>query len=188
MYRCRYCGFKTTSSSGLSSHISQSPSCLDQIVAANQPATHPQKRPHSESPAPGLRSTPDNQFSETLLYSSLLGDQPSTKRTRVEDVEDDPIEIKMDIVYKDFEPPAGEPRQPKPANVHSHFERLREEQISTGQQPWAPFSSVEDWDYARWITESDLSQRGIDDMLKLDIVGKHFPSEGCKCHDSLKIS
>jgi hypothetical protein len=95
------------------------------------------------------------------------------KRVRVEDEEDNPTEITMDMVFEVFEPSAGEPCQPKPANVRSNFERLREEQNLLGKQPWAPFSSVEDWDYARWITESGLGQRQIDSMLKLDIVSKY---------------
>jgi len=88
--------------------------------------------------------------------------------------DEDPIEIKMDIVFEDFEPPAGEPRSKLP-NMRSDFESLREKQDLSGQQPWAPFSSVKDWDYGRWIMESGLSQRQIDSMLKLDIVSKYFP-------------
>jgi len=89
------------------------------------------------------------------------------KRARVEVEEDVPI--KMDNVFDDFEPPAGEP-QPKPPNTSNDFERLREGQQASGNQPWAPFSSVEDWDYARWILNSGLSQREIDNMLALDLV------------------
>jgi hypothetical protein len=100
-----------------------------------------------------------------------------------DDEEDDPINIKMDIQFEDFEPPAGEP-QLKLANMHSDFERLREEQKSSGQQPWAPFSSVEDWDYARWIMESGLGQQKIESMLKLDIVSKCFPPQDFEYHSS----
>lgn len=183
-YRCRYCGFKTTSSSGLSSHISQSPACLDRIVAANQPTSHPHKRPRS--PTPEVSAFLDGQPDEGPLYSTLLGDQPSTKRAHV-DTEDEPIEIKMDIVYEDFEPPAGEPH-PKPPDTRSDFEHLREKQHSLGEQPWAPFSSLEDWDYARWIMESGLSQRQIDGMLKLDIVSINSLQRGRESHGSPKPS
>jgi hypothetical protein len=166
-YRCCYCNFKGTSSSGLNSHIAQSAACLDRIVADNQP--HPQKRSHS--PIPGDSNFLDDQHDEEPLYSSLLGTQPPTKQARIE-VEDEPTEIKMDITYEDFEPPAGEPH-PTPLDLQSDFEHLRESQRSSGEQPWAPFSSVDEWDYARWIMESGLSQKKIEEMLKLDIVSRY---------------
>ena len=165
-YRCRYCGFKTKTSARLSSHISQSPTCFDKITANNQPSTNLRKR--HRSPTPGVGDHPDNQQADDqLLYSSLLMGQPSTKRARVDDEEDSPV--KMDNVFNEFEPPAGVP-QPKPPNTLNDFESLREGQQASGNEPWAPFSSVEDWDYARWIMNSGLSQRRIDSMLSLDLV------------------
>jgi len=162
-YRCRYCGFKTKTSARLSSHVSQSPTCLDKIIADNQPTANPHKR--DRSPTPGADGQPDDE----LLYSSLLQGQPSTKRARVE-VEED-IPVKMDNVFDKFEPPAGEPR-PKPLNTSNSFEHFRAGQEASGNEPWAPFSSVEDWDYARWIMNSSLSQREIDSMLALDLVSQ----------------
>lgn len=117
----------------------------------------------------------DDQPDDELLYSSLLKGQPSTKRTRME-VEED-IPVKMDTVFDEFDPPAGEPR-PRPPNMSSDFERLREDRQASGNQPWAPFSSVEDWDCARWIMSSSLSQNEIDSMLALELV-----SETCSFHE-----
>lgn len=77
----------------------------------------------------------------------------------------------MNCVFVDFKPPAGVP-QPKSANMLSDFERLRASRQASGGEPWAPFSSIDDWDYARWIVNSDLSQRQIDSMLALDLVSK----------------
>ena len=141
-YRCRYCGFKTTTSSRLSSHFSQSPVCLDKIVAANQPSSNIHKRPHS--PTPGGSGCLDDQPHDDLLYSSFLMGQPSAKRAHVE-VEDVPY--KMDTIFEEFTPPAGE-SQPKPPNALSNFEDLLADQQASGSEPWAPFSSMEDWDYA----------------------------------------
>lgn len=170
-YRCRYCGFKTKTSARLSSHISQSPACFDRIVTDNQPTANPLKRHHS--PTPGANDYPDDQpeLNDELLYSSLLGGEPTTKRARVEIEEDVPF--KMNTVFDEFSPPAGEPVA-KPANTSNNFERLREGQQSSGNQPWAPFSSIEDWDYARWIMNSDLSQKQIDAMLALDLVSRTY--------------
>lgn len=172
-YRCRYCGFKTKTSARLSSHIFQSSTCLDKIVADNQPTADLRKR--DRSPTPGDSGYPDDQQDDEPLYSSLLKGQPSTKRARVE-VEED-IPIKMANVFDEFEPPAGEPR-PNPPDTSNSFERFQASQQASGNEPWAPFSSIEDWDYARWITNSGLSQREIDNMLRLDLVSRIFSIAG----------
>ena len=169
-YRCRYCGFKTTTNARLSSHISQSSRCLESIIADNQPTATSHKR--HRSPTPGVsgyledQSQPNDEF----LYSSLLKGQPPMKKARVQDEEDKPFE--MDTVPDEFFPPAGESLRARTADESDGFERLQEYQRSSGDQPWAPFSSIEDWDYARWIMGSDLSQRQIDAMLALDLVSQ----------------
>lgn len=168
-YRCRYCGFKATSSGGLSSHVSQSSVCLDQIVADNRPPSHTQKRPFSPTLAASDFSI--DQPDEAPLYSSLLGGQRPAKQPRVEAETVEFPEIMTDVVFEDFKPTAGKP-QPKGPSLCSDFERLQQTQRLSGQEPWAPFSSVADWDYARWIMGSDLSQRAINDMLGLDLVSR----------------
>jgi hypothetical protein len=170
-YRCRYCTFKTTTGARLSSHISQSPRCLNGIIADNQPISTSQKRNHSPTPPGASGHDLDNQLppDDEPPYSSLLKGQPSTKRARVESED---IPFKKNTVIDEFDPPAGVSRA-RPVNVSNDFEHLRENQQLSGSQPWAPFSSIEDWDYARWIMSSDLSQRQIDSMLALDLVSKH---------------
>lgn len=172
-YQCRYCGFRTKTSARLSSHISQSPTCLNKIIADNQPTTNLHKR--DRSPTPGDSRNPDDQ-PDDLLYTSLLKGQPSTKRARVE-VEED-IPIKMDNVFDEFKPPAGEPR-PRPPNTSNSFERLQAGQHASGNEPWAPFSSIDDWDYARWVMSSGLSQREVDSMLALELVSKKCSVGAC---------
>lgn len=81
------------------------------------------------------------------------------------------IPVKLNRVYTEFKPPTGEPRS-RTSNVSNDFECLQENQHASGGGPWTPFSSIEDWDYARWIVESDLSQRQIDEMLALDLVSE----------------
>lgn len=116
-------------------------------------------------------STFDTSHDEAPLYSSFLEEPPTSKRARVDADEDDPAEIKIDLVFEDFTPPAGEPCR-NGADASSDFQRLKDEQTWAGKEPWSPFSSVADWDYARWIMESDLSQQKINSMLKLDIVSE----------------
>jgi hypothetical protein len=169
-YRCHYCTFKTTTAARLSSHISQSPKCLNGIIADNQPILNPQKRHRSPTP-PGVSGSPDDQPqpNDEPPYSSLL--RGHTKRARVEVEEDAPFKFKTDTVFDEFDPPAGVPRA-RPVNMSNEFEHLRQNQRLSGSQPWTPFSLIEDWDYARWIMNSDLSQRQIDEMLALDFVSK----------------
>jgi hypothetical protein len=167
-YRCHCCGFKTQTSARLNSHISQSPLCLEEVVAANRPKSNPRKRHRSESPPDTGDPTNNHPANEDLLYSSLLKGQPFAKRAHVEVEEDTPIGMR--IVFDEFEPAAGMP-QPEPVTkTLNDFEHLQEHQRALGSEPWAPFSSVEDWDYARWITNSDLSQKQIDAMLALELV------------------
>jgi hypothetical protein len=88
----------------------------------------------------------------------------------VEAEEDAPFS--MNIVFDEFNPPTGVPGT-KSENMTNDFEHLQQKQKSLGDQPWAPFTSIEDWDYARWIVEdSDLSQKQIDAMLALDLVSR----------------
>ena len=168
-YWCRYCGFKTTTSAQLNSHISQSPTCLDRIIADNQPTSDLHKRHHLPTPEASSYHNDQPQPDNELLYSSLLKGQPPTKRAQVE-VDDTPF--KMNTVFNEFDPPAGEPRV-TPINISSDFEQLQETQQISENQPWAPFPSIQDWDYAYWIMmESDLSQKQINAMLALDLVSE----------------
>ena len=172
-YRCAHCGFKTKTSARLSSHVSQSPICLGRFVTVNQLSTNSCKQYCSESPMPGSSNNHEQQHQvndepveSNPLYSSLLGNLHPAKQTHVEE-EDTPIMTKN--VFDEFKPPAGEPLQ-KPPNMSNDFEYLQESQWTSGDKPWAPFSSIEEWDYARWIMNSGLSQRQIDAMLALDCV------------------
>ena len=94
--------------------------------------------------------------------------QPSAKWAHVE-VGD--IPYKMDTIFEEFMPPAGESRL-KPPNASSNFKDLLADQQASESEPWAPFSSMEDWDYAQWIMNSGLSQRQIDSMLALDLMSE----------------
>ena len=169
-HRCSGCRFKAKTKAGLNSHVSQSPECLEKIIAANRPSTDLRKRQRSKSPVPGDSDHPDTgPLNDDGLYSLLLEGQPFSKRARVESEEDSPI--KTNSVFSEFEPPAGMPQQ-RPPGMSNNFERLQTSQQASGHEPWAPFSSIEDWDYARWIMNSDLSQRQIDAMLNLDLVSE----------------
>ncbi|KAH9856106.1 hypothetical protein C2E23DRAFT_722345, partial [Lenzites betulinus] len=57
------------------------------------------------------------------------------------------------------------------------FERILAEQQAQGQSPWNPFEDLEEWDLARWMVTSGLTQASIDKFLKLNITrGRTKPS------------
>jgi hypothetical protein len=51
------------------------------------------------------------------------------------------------------------------------FEKLRLDQVSFGENEWAPFASAEEWDLSRWLL-TNTSQNAIDQFLKLPIVSQ----------------
>ncbi|KAI0727055.1 hypothetical protein C8Q72DRAFT_756159, partial [Fomitopsis betulina] len=57
-------------------------------------------------------------------------------------------------------------------------------QRSHGLDPWAPFASREEWELARWIHKSNLSQRATDEFLKGSMMRSTFPSQYHNFHDN----
>lgn len=53
------------------------------------------------------------------------------------------------------------------------FEKNSEQQRKDNEVPWALFESVEEWELAKWLLTSGLSQRAVDDFLRLRIVSTH---------------
>ncbi|KAF7333704.1 hypothetical protein MVEN_02326700 [Mycena venus] len=52
----------------------------------------------------------------------------------------------------------------------TQFEKLQHKQKTAGRQPWHPFESEDEWELARWLMTSGLSQSKIDEHLKLKVV------------------
>ncbi|KDQ12077.1 hypothetical protein BOTBODRAFT_176838 [Botryobasidium botryosum FD-172 SS1] len=50
------------------------------------------------------------------------------------------------------------------------FERRYKKQTEAGEKPWAPFASAAEAEYANWLVSSGMSQKEIDNHLKLAIV------------------
>ncbi|KAJ2975809.1 hypothetical protein NUW54_g11669 [Trametes sanguinea] len=51
------------------------------------------------------------------------------------------------------------------------------EQRAAGDQPWAPFKDLDEWELAQWLVTSGLSQTAIEQYLKLNITkGRTQPS------------
>ncbi|OCH87280.1 hypothetical protein OBBRIDRAFT_691715, partial [Obba rivulosa] len=50
------------------------------------------------------------------------------------------------------------------------FERLKQKKDEKNEPPWAPFESQDEWRLAQWLLSSGLTQKAIDDFLKLHIT------------------
>ncbi|KAI0354675.1 hypothetical protein OH77DRAFT_1383278, partial [Trametes cingulata] len=95
-------------------------------------------------------------------------DSPPSKRVRIEEVEDDePGGLPRRPWIEDFPRAAGVSL----AHAETAFEKLRrvgeEREDGSARGPWYPFQSKEEWEVARWLLTSGLTQEGIDQYLKL---------------------
>ena len=114
---------------------------------------------HPISPTTSER-TSDEQFQSTKSIN---------KHVRVEDVDD---EEAVGTPPRDgrwaetFPTPAG---TIKGRGLPS-FERHRRTQEAEGDLPWAPFESKDDWELARWLVKSGVSQNKMNEFLKLGMV------------------
>ncbi|KAJ3718126.1 hypothetical protein DFJ43DRAFT_1005854 [Lentinula guzmanii] len=96
----------------------------------------------------------------------MFSSRHSTPAATVEEIEDDPT---SDYVYAMSYPgPAG-----MPLNDHcspTQFEAIRQKQTEKALPPWTPFQSEKEWELARWLMSSGISQQRIDEFCKLEVV------------------
>jgi hypothetical protein len=118
----------------------------------------------------GIDETPsaDPPYMEDSPVGSPVAAEPTPttrKRPRatVEEVEDEDERFVEDFP-DDLH--AGEPLE----QCKTFFENLREEQKAAGNAPWYPFESEDEWELARWLMTSGLSQKKTDAYLKLNAV------------------
>ncbi|KAF7798192.1 hypothetical protein EIP86_009409 [Pleurotus ostreatoroseus] len=190
MPRCFFCKAWKPTKQGLRSHISQSPEC-HRAFNSRFCAQAPLEATSSDTPtSPNNTSTDDTLTnsmpielesivqdtapqliaSESSMQEELTPDdpEPTSKRARVEEVED--------------EEPGGLPRDPfwlrdreagrRLREGVTLFEALRQRRCADGDgdNTYAPFADKAEWELARWLLRSGLSQADIDKYLKLDIT------------------
>ncbi|GBE86978.1 hypothetical protein SCP_1002230 [Sparassis crispa] len=131
---------------------------------------------HSPSPPPVFdppcepdTCLPVDAVEELRSHPLPTTDDPrSSKRARVDDVEDE-------------NDARGLPRRPwtedYPGDVgtvssvgETMFESIQRCKVRSGEHDWAPFDCEEEWELARWLMTSGLSQMAIDDYLDLNIT------------------
>jgi hypothetical protein len=182
--RCKIClkGFDTLR--GLRAHVSQTTRCryrLCELAAQSGTPAMPAVGPMSlnlEQDQEMADLDPDDIFHPADLAPPAFHHSPAPKanhhplpkraRTMPEQVENatDPGD-KAQRWVEDF--PGGMAGTPLWKD-QTKFEEIRDTQKHLEQLPWAPFESVEEWELARWLMLSGLSQTKIDAFLKLAIV------------------
>lgn len=68
----------------------------------------------------------------------------------------------------DVHPTAGQPLGS--AIFKTTWEKRKEMENKAGNPPWMGFESEEEWDFAKFLMKSGLSQEKINELLQLKIV------------------
>ena len=90
-------------------------------------------------------------------------------RVTVEEVPDeDEGGIPRKLWIEDFPLPAGSPL----GKGETHFDAFRSKIKASEAHPWTPFESKEEWELARWLMTSGMTQKAIDEYLKLKIISR----------------
>ncbi|KAJ3728088.1 hypothetical protein DFJ43DRAFT_1133141 [Lentinula guzmanii] len=159
---CLYCGSSLRSTKALQAHISQREFCRNKEEAAFH-------EPESDIDPPlDSVSSPEPGWEDQNMknYQPMFSSRHSTPAATVEEIEDDPT---SDYVYAMSYPgPAG-----MPLNDHcspTQFEAIRQKQTEKALPPWTPFQSEKEWELARWLMSSGISQQRIDEFCKLEVV------------------
>ncbi|OCH85606.1 hypothetical protein OBBRIDRAFT_739626, partial [Obba rivulosa] len=185
MFTCEFCHREKPTLKGLRSHISQSPPCRQAQRAklnsarpkAKDTQQHEELLPEGDSlldyePADLDYEMPEsgNAIPTGMVQESSESD-PASKRRRVQ-VEEVPDEqfnvggIPKKPWIESFPTSAGAVQ----GEGSTAFEENHERQRKANEAPWAPFESLEEWELAKWLLTSGLSQRAVDDFLRLRIT------------------
>ncbi|OCH89324.1 hypothetical protein OBBRIDRAFT_842278 [Obba rivulosa] len=168
LFVCEFCHREKPTLQGIRSHISQSPLCRCTIdIPAEDTPELPSGLDEADFPLPEfdppefnaaqfLAPEPEQNWGETSCPS---------KCTRIEELVDEEY--------------GGIPKRPwvEPCSGAgavleegtTAFETHRKHQKEKQEPSWAPFDSRDEWELARWLLTSGLTQKAIDDFLQLHI-------------------
>ena len=191
-FPCQYCGQNFKTSKGRSNHLSQFKKCQTQLMEASKKL---QARKRTREDIGSQCSDADSQKSgnidddnsgmmdfdpSTPEYApqddSLTGngsDEPVRKRNKVtiEEVPDidsqGPGDNFGEDYVEDFPWSAGEPTG---KTKRTPFEKISRDQRKAGKEAWGSFKDEEEWDLARWLMTSSISQTRMNEFMSLPIV------------------
>ncbi|KAJ7762799.1 hypothetical protein DFH07DRAFT_867460 [Mycena maculata] len=184
-FPCEYCSARLPTEQGKRSHIRQSQACAQKharsIATVSSSWSSDELEGSDNDLEPPLSgtgfTTPDDTDFGNGFEDGVSADPPSdtavpspeiprpTKRPRatVEEIPDEDERWTQDFP-EEFQ--AGAVLE----ECKTQFEKLRQEQKDHGENPWHPFESEDEWELARWLMNSGLSQSKTDDYLKLKVV------------------
>jgi hypothetical protein len=202
-HKCAYCPARLATAQGLHSHIVQSKRCRatrarhetsivdsdsessnlntqlggDVNLQIDTPFDGPPSGYDSNSPPFVELDPPVDEPPPLALEEETLEEERPTRESRhatVEVVEDEDDDITKDSRFiEDFPEPSGLPHSADKIQL-SDFEHHLNEQKKAGDAPWAPFETEDEWELARWLMTSGVSQTKIDSFLKLNKVSHIF--------------
>lgn len=165
--RCRGCSKPYPTPQGLKGHYTRNPLCREEStkrltahLLAHQPRADNAPIPHD---------TPHDSLPEPFHNDYHPAPTIPAKRHRVtvenitEEEDDDPTDRRA----VDTHPTAAESL---PGTHATSWNSRKAADEHKGCKPWAPFESLEEWGHARWMMKSGLSQKEMDEYLKLQIV------------------
>ncbi|KAF7290282.1 hypothetical protein MIND_01342200 [Mycena indigotica] len=169
MPKCAFCNARVATNKGLTSHQSQNRACLE-IQARRQE----QRQAPAHIPAP---SVPSPSFDHPVLEGPR---SPSPRSPTVEEVDDDTTNDPISTYDPQYLHRQSYPAERKAGERQwrdkTPFEEWRDQREAKGEDACSPFPSLDDWDVARWLVRSGLSQGSIDEFLHLkNVQGKLDP-------------
>ncbi|KAJ7444666.1 hypothetical protein FB451DRAFT_1056190 [Mycena latifolia] len=199
-FACKYCGVNRPTTQGLRSHLAQSLACrkrhFEEYTWTAGCDSEPESGAESDDDALCAGEATGREMSVDLDVSG----EPSDKETYDDFDPPSPRSPSPDEAPVIQPPAAEETANPRkhpratveevededdrwfqcfPADLaagailekcQTHFEKLRAEQTKAGRPPWEPFESQEEWELARWLMTSGISQTKTDEYLKLKKV------------------
>lgn len=96
--------------------------------------------------------------------------EPQSKRARVEEVEDEEAGGLPKDPFVRWDRTAGRVY----GRGKTLYDQVKEERRKEGydDESWQPWKDGEEWDLAKWLLSCGISQKAIDEYIKLKIVSK----------------
>ncbi len=183
-YTCPYCQLSVATGRGLHSHIMQNKKCRARMNTDNSDCDlgeaefeplHPESENLGNLQGEELTEVDDGLWEDhdvpmaidppIRVTMGMEDHQQSPRRATVEDEIDEPAS-EEDTYIEAYPSPAGTTR----GRGESTFTGQNRVHAEEGQSPWAPFESSEEWELARWLMTSGVSQNKLNDFLKLNTV------------------
>lgn len=162
---CSVCETPCDTRRGLASHHKQSRECFNALLKRSEKSSARAKRtaqnrqrrsPHSPSP-PAL---PDDDIPNPVPEHP----DPPPRQHRYVSLEEIPDEDLVTDAVIDYHPYAGAVYE---GVYPMAWEQRRAADVDAKREPWHSFNSMEDWDVAKWLMTSGVSQAEMNKFLQL---------------------